>query len=111
MAIQPIDLSTMYSQMDKVAKYNASQTQNAQIASQISNDMKAQAELQKSQAVQEAAKNQPDSGKIQEGEGGGSSAYSGGGKRKKPQEEENPPAKKLIKLSDPDLGHIIDITR
>ena len=65
MAIHPIDLSTVYSQMDKVAKYSASQNQQAQAASQVSNTQAANEQFQKTQGVQQAAQQDTDTAASQ----------------------------------------------
>ena len=111
MALQPIDLSTVYSQMDKVAKYNASQTQTAQIAHQMGQERLTQVELQKSQSVNEAAKNKADSAKIKDGDGG-QQAYGGSsGKKQRQEEDQSSEEKKTVQITDPRLGQHIDITR
>ena len=57
MAIQPIDLSTVYSQMDKMGQFNATQVQNAHMASRAHLEKTAQQDSEKARTVQEASKN------------------------------------------------------
>ncbi len=110
MALQPIDLSTVYSQMDKVAKYNASQAQNTQIVSELSQERFSQENLQKAHTVSEAAKNEADSPKIKnDAHGSSQNAPYGNSRRKSQKEEEN--SKKVVQITDPRLGQHIDITR
>ena len=110
MAIQPIDLSTMYSQMDNVAKFNVAQTQGAQIATQVKNEKLAEMQFQQNQAVKETAKNS-DSRKVRpDGHQGGEGAFASDGKKKdgeNAEEEEEVPESKGF--SDPSLGQHIDI--
>lgn len=110
MAIQPIDLSVIYSQMDNVAKFNASQNQLAQAANQQGRDRTAQANLERSKIVQEAAKHEVDSNSIkndlQEGAGSGPQEQCGHKKKSAPQEESSAP---IPEFTDPSLGIHIDI--
>jgi len=111
MAIQPIDLSTMYSQMDNVAKFSASQNQLAQVVNQMGADRVAQDTSQKAKTVQEVAKEDSEAGTINKDARNGSSGeqMQGKGKRNKDgQEEETPP--KQYEFTDPRLGRHIDIT-
>ncbi|MCR5764217.1 MAG: hypothetical protein K6G00_12630 [Treponema sp.] len=111
MAIQPIDLSVIYSQMDNVAKFNASQNHSVQFANQYGRDKTAAENLEKSKIVQNAAQNDVESNKIKNNlEQGGSSNQnlnSGSGKKKK---EEDLLKTDNEEFSDPGLGKIIDIT-
>ena len=111
MAIQPVDLSVIYSQMDNVAKFNASQNQLAQVANQQGREQAAEANLEKSKIVQEAAQDELESNTIKnnltEGSGGqGSASYA---KKKKPKQEEEKPSAPQKEFSDPLLGRYIDI--
>lgn|SRR5574344_835771 len=111
MAIQPIDLSTIYTQMDKVAKYNASQDQNAQLANAVGMNKTIQENLEKTQQVQQAANNKVDTMKINPDEK--KSEQENKDKQKK-KEKDNVPEeakKKLTEIKDPLLGQHIDITR
>ncbi|MBR3549124.1 MAG: hypothetical protein IKN90_03500 [Treponema sp.] len=113
MAIHPIDLSLVYTQMDNVAKFNASQNQVAQAINQSALDKGAIDNLEKSKTGQEAAKNESSSTKIKKdgGSGGGSSLYPGSGKKKNHSSddgEDNRDGQKEI--SDPRLGLHVDIT-
>lgn len=117
MAIHPIDLSTIYTQLDKVAKYNASQNQNTQIASAMNQEQVAQTNQQKAKGVEATHENQEtDSAKIkdqakgQDGDGNGDEAgkKSRNGQDFKSQEEL---AKRIIKIKDPRLGNYVDVRR
>ena len=110
MAIQPIDLSTMYSQMDKVAKYNASQNQNAQLANSVSIGKSVQTNLEKAQQVKQTAKNELEAMNVN-ADGKQSEQNTSSKKQKQKKEEEAQPEKKQQEIKDPLLGQHIDITR
>ena len=111
MGIQPIDLSVIYSQMDNVSKFNASQNQLVQVANQQGRDRVASENLEKSKTVQNAARDETQSGNVKNNlEGGGFSGASAGSGKKKGRDgdddgEELPPDE----ISDPGLGQLIDI--
>ncbi|MBP5158177.1 MAG: hypothetical protein K6G18_02695 [Treponema sp.] len=110
MGIQPIDLSVVYSQMDNVSKFNASQNQLVQAANQQGRDKVASENLEKSKTVQNVARDETQSGNIKNNlEGGGSFGYAAGERRRKEnggKEEEVVPQEEI---SEPDLGQLIDI--
>jgi len=108
MAIHPIDLSTVYSQMDKVAKYSASQNQNTELAGMVNMNKAVQDDMKKAQSVQETAKNsEADSAKIKDENSSDSEGSSPKKKNNESQEEEKP---RMVEIQDPGLGNIIDIT-
>ena len=111
MAIQPIDLSVIYSQMDNVAKFNASQNHSVQFANQHGRDKAAAENLEKSKIVQNAAQKELDSNKIknnlEQGGSAGQEMYSGSKKKKENPESD---VQKPEEFTDPMLGKIIDIT-
>lgn len=112
MAIQPIDLSVVYSQMDNVAKFNASQNQLVQSANQQGRDRTAEQNLERSKTVQEAAKQDVSSTTIkndlQEG-GAGSGPQGSGGRKKRRTGAEEEDAAPPQEFTDPCLGNRIDI--
>ena len=110
MAIQPIDLSTMYSQMDNVAKFTASQNQLAQVGNQIGADRLAQNTAEKAKTVQEVAKEDSEAGVINKDARNGASDEQGQSKEKKNPEAQEEDAPKQYEFSDPLLGRHIDIT-
>ncbi len=110
MGIQPIDLSVIYSQMDNVSKFNASQNQLVQAANQQGRDKVASENLEKSKTVQNAARDEAQSGNVKNNlEGGSSSGYSSGGRKRKASGEEEPEDSPHDEISDPGLGQLIDI--
>ncbi len=111
MAIQPIDLSTMYSQMDNVAKFTASQNQLAQVGNQIGADRLAQDASEKAKTVQEVAKEDSEAGTINKDARNGTSGGQGQTKEKKNKSDQEDAEKpKQYEFSDPLLGRHIDIT-
>lgn len=114
-ALQPIDLSTIYSQMDKVGQFNASQTQGAAMANRSRLEKTAQEDTQKANTVQQASKDK-DSNKIKAdvSQGGGAGQTLLGedqNKKGQPsQSEEELPVRKIYEFKDPNAGQHIDIT-
>lgn len=107
MAIHPIDLSTIYSQLDNVAKFNASQNQNVQNAAGIMHSVTVAQEAEKAKAVQETAKNESSADEIKDdSENSSSEEKEKSDKKENSQEEEH----KQIEITDPKLGQHIDIT-
>lgn len=122
MAIQPIDLSTVYSQMDKMGQFNATQVQNAHMASRAHLEKTAQQDSEKARTVQEASKNK-DSNSIKadvnQGGGAGQGLLEdsvGQENQKKSQkkisdsDDSIPPKVSLYEIRDPNLGRHIDVT-
>ncbi|MCH5290411.1 MAG: hypothetical protein J1D88_01470 [Treponema sp.] len=112
MAIHPIDLSAVYSQMDKVAQFNASQNQTVQAQTQVSQEKAVEQNLQKTQTVQEAARNETKSDSVKSD--GRQGAPSGGFQQKnrhdtKSGETEEP--RRQWSITDPRLGLHVDISR
>ena len=110
MAIQPIDLSVVYSQMDNVAKFNASQNHSVQFANQHGRDRTAAENLEKSKTVQNASQKEVDSNTVkndlEQNGSAGQGMYSGN--KKKREEEIEVPLQE--ECADPMLGNFIDIT-
>lgn len=119
MALQPLDLSTVYSQMDKLGQINATQAQNISSAARSHVEKAARQDAEKSQAVQQAAENK-DSAKIKadvnQGGGAGQGLIDGGNsggsdrKGRQAQEIEQVLPKKTYQIRDPKLGRHVDIT-
>ncbi|MBR6079967.1 MAG: hypothetical protein IKP60_07415 [Treponema sp.] len=112
MAIHPIDLSTVYSQIDNVAKFNASQNQLAQVANQQVINKATRDNLEKSQSVKETPKDNPNATTVKQDGRQGKSSEDGqmGKKEKNPEAEQEEETVRQIEISDPRLGRRIDIT-
>ena len=66
MAIQPIDLSTMYSQMNNVAKTVAHQQNGAQLTQAMQENLVLQQEKVRLSQVQKAAENEASAGVVKD---------------------------------------------
>jgi len=110
MALQPIDLQTMYSQMANVAQRVASEGQGAALSQSLQTQSMINQSLQQSQSVQKAAANEAQTGKIKADAKGAGEAETGSQKKKEGQQEE-PPKKQEYEIRDPALGVHINITR
>lgn len=114
MAIQPIDLSVMYGQMDNVSKFNASQNQITQSLNQANFVNSLKTNQEKSATVQETKSYQERSNLIDkdssQNQNFSEEANLKGKSKSQEQnaEQENPQEKYEIK--DPRLGLHIDIT-
>jgi len=111
MALQPIDLQTMYSQMANVAQRVASEGQGAALSQSIQSQSAAAQSLLQSQTVQKAAANEAQTGKIKADAKGAQEQASGEKKKKPDSQEDEAPAKKEYEITDPTLGVHINITR
>lgn len=115
MAIQPIDLSTVYSQMDKMGQFNASQTQSISMASRAHLEKSAQMDSEKARTVVETSKNSESNNiksDVNQGGGAGQGLLEGDGNQSPQAEEEVQAAvkPKLYEIRDPNLGQHIDVT-
>ena len=110
MALQPIDLQTMYSQMANVAQRVASEGQGAALSQSMQTQGLVNQNLQASQSVQKAAANESQTGKIK-ADGKNDEGAPSGGKKKKEDGQEEPEAKKEYEIRDPALGVHVNITR
>jgi len=109
MAIAPIDLQTMYSQMSNVAKVVADKQQGVQLASQLQENNIIRQNEEKSQTVQKAADDDAKSMSVnQDGKGNGS-AYQQN-KKNGNQNESDAPAKP-VEIREAYLGRHVDISR
>ena len=111
MAIQPIDLQALFTQLDKVGKNQAVQREGQQIQSAIQ-QVQTQRKIEENvQSVNEAQEMGQEAEKIKDDSGRGAHANQGGGKGKQePKDDPSPEDKKPDFFQDPALGHIIDIS-
>lgn len=110
MALQPIDLQTMYSQMANVAQRVASEGQGASLSHSLQTQGIINQNLQQSQSVQKTASNETQAGKIKADEKGSDSGAQSG-RKKKEERQEVPEKSKAYEITDPALGVHINITR
>ncbi|MBR5097447.1 MAG: hypothetical protein IK094_10125 [Treponema sp.] len=111
MALQPIDLQTMYSQMANVAQRVASEGQGAALSQSIQTQGIVNQNLQQSQSVQKTAANETQTGKIKADAKGSGGGTAGGQKKKNDGQAEELEEKKEYEIRDPALGVHINITR
>ena len=115
MGIQPIDLSTIYSQMDKMGQFKASEVQSANMAMREHLERTAQQQTQNAQIVTETKGNE-NSAKIKAdvSQGGGAGQGLLQGERRQGKEAQKTPADEATRSSyeikDPKLGRRIDVT-
>lgn len=109
MAIQPIDLQTMYSQLSNVSKV-MSGSQQAQLTEAMQQQNNIQKNLENSAKVQQSSGEKSNAGSINQNGHRGSGYFQGkNGKNENTDDEQE--AKKENSSSSPYLGKIIDITR
>jgi hypothetical protein len=108
MAIQPIDLSTMYSQMNNVAKNVAHQQQGVQLAQAMQETSVIQQNKELSSQVHKAADNQTETNQVKADQGGSSGGQSAGGNKKNNEEEKETPS--VTEIRESYLGQHIDIS-
>ncbi|MDR2551749.1 MAG: hypothetical protein LBD31_01080 [Treponema sp.] len=107
MAISPIDLQTLFTQVDKVGKQEAAQRTGTAIQQSIQQAQIQQKTDERIRSVNEAQ----DAGEGAEGvrnRNGGGPGHESGGRRKEEAGKETPPPEEVIR--DPALGKNIDIS-
>lgn len=114
MAIQPIDLSTMYSQMGNVAKNVANIQQGTQLTQAMQESVVIRDRQEQAAQVHRAADSQTDTSQIKtdsEGNDAGTPQQSSGRKRKEDNNNSEPAEPKITEIREPYLGQHIDISR
>lgn len=107
MAIQPIDLQTLYTQMDKVSKSVVQQQQGVQLQNAIEQEQQIKKNLLKKDAVENLDKQNEMKGVKDRNESAKNFSNSDN-KKEKNQEEKEEKQYEIIK--DPGLGKNIDIS-
>lgn len=109
MGIAPIDLQTMYANMNNVARIASNQQQGAQLAQQLQETEVVRQNAEKAKSVHKAADNEAKSGIISdEGHQGQSYAQN---KKSGSDGNEEEPQKKSSEVREPYLGQHINIER
>ena len=106
MAIQPIDLQTLYSQMDKVYKNVVQQQQHVQLHNSMELDGLVKKDIQKNEKIEKTSEKEG----MAEIKDGQSSKNSGQNPSNKNEKEEVPSEVVLEIIKDPSLGKTIDIS-
>lgn len=109
MAIQPIDLQIIYSQMSNVAKIAAQQQKGVQLTDAMQQNKIIQQSAEQIASVQKTASDAAKALDVKP-DGGKNSQASGGNPKQKKKEEETP-EKKADEFRESYLGQHIDITR
>lgn len=108
MAIHPIDLQTMYSNMGNVARNYSAQQLASQSSKQFQDNTTIQQNLEKATQVNKAAENETKSTALNADGRGGSENPQHKGEKKESQQEEVAP--KVIEIRKAHLGNHIDIS-
>ena len=112
MGVSPLDLQTMYANMNNVAKVASHMQQGAVLAQQLQESKIIQQNAEKAAQVHKAADNEAKSTGINdEGHQGGTSYGNGKRKNQEQPEENQASSKKAGEIRESYLGIHIDITR
>ena len=106
MGIQPIDLQTMFAQLDKISNSQVQQTQAAQVQAALKQEDIAKKQTAAKAAVEEPSKINDGLGSIRD-QNRHQSQQQG---RRKEQEEDKPEEEKSYVYKDPTLGQHIDVS-
>lgn len=108
MALAPLDLQVLYSQLETVSKTVAHQQQGQQLANAIQRETHAQQLAEKNSTVQQLKSGEDSVHKIKDRAAGGSSQNNSGRRKGEEEEEKETPAP--VAFQDPNLGKFIDIS-
>lgn len=108
MAINPIDLQTLFTQMDKIGKEQVQHTQVASVKNAIQQDISAKKNLEKKTSVEEAQA--INSGVVSIKDDEKSDSQSGAKKRRSPYNQNQEEEDLTEVIRDPNLGRRIDIS-
>ena len=108
MAIAPLDLQVLYSQLENVSKTVAHQQQGKQLANAIQQETYAQQMAEKNSTVQQLQSGEDGVQRVKDRAAGGSSR--GGSRKRQDEEETQEQASEQVAFQDPNLGKFIDIS-
>ena len=109
MAINPIDLQTLFTQMDKIGKEQVQQTQVASVKNAIQQDISAQKNLERKTSVEETKA--INSGVVSVKDGKNSTGREEGEKKRSFRQDADEEEEDLTEIiRDPNLGRRIDIS-
>jgi len=109
MAIQPIDLQALFTQLDKVAKSQVIQKEGQQIHEALQQAQNQRKLEQDVQSVNQSQQMGEETATIKDEQRRGSHAYQGKG-RERQEEEDNSDDEKQDLIRDPALGRNLDIS-
>lgn len=107
MGIQPIDIQTLYIQMDNVSKNVVQQQQGSVLQAAMVMDAKLQKEIETKESVKETKKDEQSKNVKNDKEG--ASSQQNPTKQEK-QKQNNPYSKNFVVIKDPSLGKNLDIS-
>jgi len=111
MAIQPIDLQALFTQIDKVGKNQALLREGLQTQEALQQQQSQRKLEENVQSVNQAQEMGEEAEKVKDDSGRGAHAKQGGGKEKSEEEDDSAEEKKKPELiKDPALGRNIDIS-
>lgn len=110
MAIQPIDLQTMYTQLGKISKQVVHEQQGAQLQRAIQQEEDTKRLQEKNQAVEKTSMDEEGIPLIQDPHKGTSSEENTGKKHEPEQQNEESPQEEFQVIKDPNLGQHIDVS-
>jgi hypothetical protein len=111
MALHPIDLQTLYTQLENVSKGVAFQQHGLQLREAVQQENYGKQLTEKEKAVKEAAQEQSETVRVKDQNKRNQNAESSAQKEKKQNDEEQDivTEPKTVDIKDPRLGTLIDI--
>ena len=109
MALAPLDLQVLYSQLETVSKTVAHQQQGKQLANAIQQETHARQMAEKNSTVQQLKSGEDNVYKVRDRAAGDSSQNSYG-RRQQEEELEEEETPEPVAFQDPNLGKFIDIS-
>ncbi|MBQ0051585.1 MAG: hypothetical protein KBT11_05910 [Treponema sp.] len=109
MGVSPLDLQTMYTNMNNIARTVANQQQGAQLAQQLQEGRIIQQNAEKANSVHKTADNEAKSDQVSDE--GHQKQNPEGQKKRKDQDSEEAPVKKENVIRESYLGQHINIER
>lgn len=110
MAIQPIDIQTLFSQLEKVSKTVSHQQQGMQVQNAIQQEIIEKRNAEKKQAVLQTASDEVDITKVKERKASSNNQEKEASDRKQKDREEEPPKVIIEVIKDPNLGKHLDVS-
>ena len=110
MALHPIDLQTLYTQLENVSKGVAFQQQGLQLREAVQQDNYGKQLTEKEKTIKEAAQEQSETVRVKDQQKRNQNSESSMKKKEKNEEEPHENIEPVIvDIKDPNLGHLIDI--
>lgn len=110
MGIQPIDLQTLYAQLENMSKTVAHQQLGTKLAHDIQQETQAKQAAEKNTAVQQLKKKDEAIPAVHDRENPASGGFQQEKKRHRQDEPDSEPQDDTVYFKDPHLGQIIDIS-